>query len=76
MSRQLDEVLAKFRASEHLLTALVAAIAAREAFTWVGGIAAARGRRVSRANRRAKLSYEKRMAERAAETAEANGVAE
>ena len=75
-SIQLDEVLAKFRASEHLLTALVAAIAAREAFTWVGGIAAARGRRVSRANRRAKLSYEKRMAERAAETAEANGVAE
>ncbi|MFC5126474.1 hypothetical protein ACFPRL_24985 [Pseudoclavibacter helvolus] len=42
----------------------------------MGGIAAARGRRVSRANRRAKLSYEKRMAERAAETAEANGVAE
>lgn len=75
-SIQLDEVLAKFRASEHLLTALVAAIAAREAFTWVGGIAAARGHRVSRANRRAKLSYEKRMAERAAETAEANGAAE
>ncbi|WP_424464871.1 hypothetical protein [Pseudoclavibacter helvolus] len=72
-SIQLDEVLAKFRASEHLLTALVAAIAAREAFTWVGGIAAARGRRVSRANRLAKLGYEKRMAERAAETAAANG---
>ncbi|PPF43891.1 hypothetical protein C5B85_12140 [Pseudoclavibacter sp. AY1F1] len=75
-SIQLDEVLAKFRASEHLLTALVAAIAAREAFTWVGGIAAARGRRVAQANRRAKLSYEKRIAERAAETAEANGVTE
>ncbi|NYF12883.1 hypothetical protein HDC34_001177 [Pseudoclavibacter sp. JAI123] len=75
-SIQLDEVLAKFRASEHLLSALVAAIAAREAFTWVGGIAAARGRRVSRANRRAKLGYEKRMAERSAETADANGVAE
>lgn len=75
-SIQLEEVLAKFRASEHLLTALVAAIAAREAFTWVGGIAAARGRRVSRANRRAQLGYEKRMAERAAETAEANGAAE
>ncbi len=75
-SIRIDEVIAKFGASEHLLTALVAAIAAREAFTWVGGIAAARGRRVSRANRRAKLSYEKRMAERAAETAEANGAAE
>ncbi|PPG30884.1 hypothetical protein C5E10_12225 [Pseudoclavibacter sp. RFBG4] len=75
-SIRIDEVIAKFGASEHLLTALVAAIAAREAFTWVGGIAAARGRRVSRANRRAKLSYEKRMAERAAETAEANGSAE
>ncbi|GAB3289306.1 hypothetical protein [Pseudoclavibacter terrae] len=74
-SIQLGEVLAKFRASEHLLSALVAAIAAREAFTWVGGIAAARGRRVSRANRRAKLAYEKRMAERSAETADANGVA-
>lgn len=73
---RIDEVIAKFGASEHLLTALVAAIAAREAFTWVGGIAAARGRRVSRANRRAKLSYEKRMADRAAETAEANGTAE
>lgn len=51
------------RAAENLPGALIAFIAARESANWVGGLIAARGRRVTKLNKRDLDDYERRVAE-------------
>ncbi|KAB1662261.1 hypothetical protein F8O01_02035 [Pseudoclavibacter chungangensis] len=47
----------------HLPGSLVAAIVAREAFTWVGALVGLRGRRVTATNARERAAYERTLAE-------------
>ncbi|CAG7844220.1 hypothetical protein USB125703_00446 [Pseudoclavibacter triregionum] len=56
--------LDKLRDQANLAPMLVAFIAAREVFAWVGGLAAARGSRLTRRHRREKAEYEDALAER------------
>ncbi|KAB1644712.1 hypothetical protein [Gulosibacter chungangensis] len=51
------------RGAENLPGALIAFIAARESANWVGGLIAARGRRVIKLNQRDQADYERRVAE-------------
>lgn len=51
------------RAPENLPGALIAFIAARESANWIGGLIAARGRRVAKLNKRDMDDYERRVAE-------------
>ncbi len=51
------------RAPENLPGALIAFIAARESANWIGGLIAARGRRVTKLNKRDMDDYERRVAE-------------
>lgn len=51
---------------EHLAPMLIAFILAREIFTWVGGFAALRGRRLTKKHRTATNEYERALADREA----------
>lgn len=56
-------LLDAIRAPENLPGALIAFIAARESSNWIGGLIAARGRRLTRLNKRDADEYERRVAE-------------
>ncbi|MGO1544973.1 MAG: hypothetical protein ACTHXA_11625 [Gulosibacter sp.] len=57
---------------EHLPGALIAFITARESANWVGGLIAARGRRVKRLNQRDQDEYDRRVEEERKASAIAN----
>ena len=67
-----DVVLDGLRAPEHLPGSLLAFIAAREVATWVGGLTALRGRKLTRLNQADLDEYERRRAEER----EASGIVE
>lgn len=56
---------------EHLAPILIAFILGREIFTWVGGFAALRGRRLTKKHRTATSDYERALADREAARIEA-----
>ena len=56
----LDTMIASLRAPEHLPGALIAFFTAREVITWLGGIIALRGRKLTRENAAAVDEYERR----------------
>ncbi|MDJ1371286.1 MFS transporter [Gulosibacter molinativorax] len=58
-----DALLQVIRMPEHLPGALIAFITARETANWIGGLIAARGRRLTRLNKGEQVEYDARVAE-------------